>query len=480
MIGNNPSRSGVSIRQTATVRWTAAQRQYNYWFGMQKRILIGLAIVVVGAALVAANLWFRRSTAPDVDVEMIERRGLTAIVSAPGTIQPQLLVEMSASTMGRVTRLAVEEGDAVAAGQFLLEIDPENLQALVNRGEAALEATRAAYRQAQVAVETATVNLGLARESLDRQAELWDLRLVAREVYEQAEADVQVRETELRQREVEVEAAMERIRQEDAALASARYDLTQVTITSPIDGIVTRRNIDEGETVVIGTMNNPGTVLLEIADFSVLEAEIEVDETDIPSIELGQQAEITIDALPDKVWTGTVTEIGNSPIQQAGAATQDATNFLVVVTLNENIPNVRPGFTCTAEITTATRDGAIAVPIQSTTVREMDIDAQGNIVRRTDGDEPGGGIRFPWATDAEAEPVAAGFATDTEELEGVFAVRQGRAVFTPVETGIAGDRYFEALSGLAEGDEVITGPFEVVRNLEDGDPVQANEPDADR
>ncbi|MXY26276.1 MAG: efflux RND transporter periplasmic adaptor subunit [Acidobacteria bacterium] len=458
-------------------------RQYNGLFGMTtKRLVIGIVIVVLAAALVAVNLWYRRSNAAEVDIEMIERRNLIAIVSAPGTIQPQLLVEMSASTMGRVTRLAVDEGDPVDAGQFLLEIDPENLQALVDRGEASLEATRAAYRQAQVAVETATVNLELARENLDRQADLWELRLVAREVYEQTEADVQVRETELRQREVEVEAAMERIRQEEAALDSARYDLTQVTITSPINGIVTRRNIDEGETVVIGTMNNPGTVLLEIADFSVLEAEIEVDETDIPAIELGQRAEITIDALPDKIWTGTVTEIGNSPIQQAGGATtQEATNFLVVVTLDEIIPNVRPGFTCTAEITTATRQAAIAVPIQATTVREMDIDSDGNIIRQMDGedDRNRGGVPFRLAGDGASAPgVADAAAADTEELEGVFAVRQGRAMFIPVQTGIAGDRYFEALSGLAEGDEVITGPFEVVRNLEDGDPVAPNDPDA--
>ncbi len=451
---------------------------------MGKRILIGVVIVAIAGALVAANVWYRRSNAPEVDVETIARRDLTAIVSAPGAIQPQLLVEMSASTMGRVTRLDVDEGDRVTANQFLLEIDPENLQAQVNRGEASLAATRASYRQAQVAIETAQVNLDLARDHLERQAELWDLRLIARDVYDQADADVQVRETELRQREVEVEGAGERIRQEEAALKSARYDLTQVTITSPIDGIVTRRNIEEGETVVIGTMNNPGTVLLEIADFSVLEAEIEVDETDIPAIEVGQRAEITIDALPDRVWTGSVTEIGNSPIQQTGGNTQEATNFLVVVTLDDNIPNVRPGFTCTAEITTATREAVVSVPIQATTVREMDVDADGNIVRRAndDDDQSGGPFRLlmPSEGEASASEVNDTVVADTEELEGVFAVRQGRAVFVRVDTGIAGERYFEALSGLADGDEVITGPFEVVRNLEDGDSVQPNEPDDDR
>ena len=446
---------------------------------MSRKLLVGGLVILTGAALVAVNLLFERSDAAEVDVEEIERRDLVAIVSAPGTIQPQLSVDMSASTMGRVTRLAVDEGERVTAGQFLLQIDPENLQAIVNRGEASLEATIAAHQQALVAVETARVNLEIARENLERQADLWSLRLVSREVYEQAVADVELRETELRAREVDVEGAAQRILQERATLDSARYDLTQVTITSPIDGIVTRRNIEEGETVVIGTMNNPGTVLLTIADFSVLEAEIEVDETDIPAVRLGQPVEITIDALPDRTYTGRVTEIGNSPIQNqnAGAGTtQEATNFLVVVVVDGFIPGVRPGFTCTAEITTATRTASLAVPIQATTVREVEIDAAGRIVRQSS--DSGSGVLSRPAS-ASSEPAAGGSATTREEREGVFVVRQGRAMFVPVATGIAGERYFEALSGLEEGDFVITGPFEVVRNLDDGDPVDPNEADSD-
>ena len=443
---------------------------------MSRKLLIGGAIVLTGAALVAVNLLFQRSDAAEVDVESIGRRDLVAIVSAPGTIQPQLSVDMSASTMGRVTRLAVDEGERVTAGQFLLQIDPENLRAIVNRGEASLEAAASAHEQAQVAVETARVNLEVAREKLERQADLWSLKLVSREVYEEAVADVELRETELKAREVEVNGASQRILQERATLESARYDLTQVTITSPIDGIVTRRNIEEGETVVIGTMNNPGTVLLTIADFSVLEAEIEVDETDIPTIRLGQPVEITIDALPGGVHTGRVTEIGNSPIQQAAAGAQEATNFLVVAVVDGDVPGVRPGFTSTAEITTATRTGALAVPIQATTVREVELDAGGRIVRRTE--EAGSGVLSRPAS-ASSDPAPGGGVTTREEREGVFVVRQGRAVFVPVATGIAGERYFEALSGLEEGDLVITGPFEVVRNLDDGDPVDPNEADPD-
>ena len=446
---------------------------------MSRKLLIGGLVVLTAVALVAVNLLFQRSDAAEVDVEAIRRRDLVAIVSAPGTIQPQLSVDMSASTMGRVTRLAVDEGEQVTAGQFLLQIDPENLQAIVNRGEASLEAAASAHEQAQVAVETARVNLEVARENLERQADLWSLRLVSREVYEQATADVELRETELKAREVDVEGAAQRILQERATLDSARYDLTQVTITSPIDGIVTRRNIEEGETVVIGTMNNPGTVLLTIADFSILEAEIEVDETDIPAVRLGQPVEIEIDALPGRTYTGRVTEIGNSPIQpQAGAAggTQEATNFLVVAVVDGDIPGVRPGFTCTAEITTATRTASLAVPIQATTVREVELDADGRIVRRTD--EGGSGV-ISRAASASSDPAPAGDVTTREEREGVFVVRQGRAVFVPVVTGIAGERYFEAVSGLEEGDLVITGPFEVVRNLDDGDAVDPDETDSD-
>ena len=449
---------------------------------MSRKLLVGGLIVLTGFALVAVNLLFERSDAAEVDVEAIGRRDLVAIVSAPGTIQPQLSVDMSASTMGRVTRLAVDEGERVTAGQFLLQIDPENLQALVNRGEASLEAAVSAHAQAQVAVETARVNLDVARENLERQDHLWSLRLVSREIHEQAVADVELRETELRAREVDVVGAAQRILQERATLDSARYDLTQVTITSPIDGIVTRRNIEEGETVVIGTMNNPGTVLLTIADFSVLEAEIEVDETDIPGRTFrpaGGDRPST--RCPTALTPGRVTEIGNSPIQPqagtAGGGTQEATNFLVVAVVDGDIPGVRPGFTCTAEITTATRIDSLAVPIQATTVREVELDAD-RPHRTTHGRRR---IRCHLPSRLRLLRAGAGRQRipQREEREGVFVVRQGRAVFVPVTTGIAGERYFEALTGLEEGDLVITGPFEVVRNLDDGNPVDPNEADSD-
>ena len=319
--------------------------------------------------------------------------------------------------------------------------------------------------QARVAVETARVNLDLAQENLERQQELWELRLISREAYAQALTEVELRETELRAREVEVSTAGQRIRQERAMLDSARYDLTQVTVVSPIDGVVTRRSIEEGETVVVGTMNNAGTVLMTIADFSIIEAEVEVDETDIPEVRLGQLAEITIDALPDRTYLGLVTEIGNSPIQTNAQGGTQATNFKVVVTLDGDVPGVRPGFTCTADITTATRADAVSVPIQATTVREVTLGPDGRIVQ---DDRSDGGTGVAPAVSAAQPPRASRRA----EIEGVFVIRQGRAEFARVETGIAGERYFEALSGLTEGDVVVTGPFNVVRSLAHGDPVQ--------
>lgn len=432
--------------------------------GLRKAALI-VAVLAVGGALVYFNLSFERATGPEVEVEAVERRDLEALVSASGTIVPQLTVDISADTMGRVTRLAFNEGDRVDRGQFLMEIDPETLRSAVDRGEASLRASRSSQRQLEVAVESAEVNLALARDNLERQENLWELRLISREAYDQGVTDVTLRETELQARQVDVETQMERIRQEEANLDSARYELTKVTITSPFSGVVTRRNIEEGETVVVGTMNNAGTVLATIADLSVIEAEVEVDETDVPSIELGQSALVTIDALPDKSFSGIVTEIGNSPILATQGAGTQATMFKVVVTLDNEIPSVRPGFTCTADITTAVRSETLAIPIQATTVREVMIDKDGKMVR-TDTEPRRRGVE-PAVSAAE---LPAGATED--EVEGIFVARQGRAVFLPVETGIAGERYFEALTGVEEGDLIITGPFSEVRNLGDGDAIR--------
>jgi HlyD family secretion protein len=387
--------------------------------------------------------------------------------------------------MGRVTRLAVNEGERVRAGQFLLQIDAVAAEAAVRRDEAAVAGARTGLEQSRVSLQSARASLELARQSLKRQQELWQSGLTTRENLERAQAELDVRESDLRAREQEIKTRETQLNQQEAGLQSSRHSLSQVRFEAPFDGIITRRNIEEGENVVVGTMNNAGTVLLTVADMSVIEAEIEVDETDIPFVQLGQPAKVTIDAIPDHSFSGTVTEIGNSPIQQANAqapsqvTARTATNFKVTVTIADQIPDVRPGFTCTAEITTATRGQALSVPIQALTVRELLYDQKGNVIPEFRPPKP----RFQFGPAASAAAPAPATTEllpgqKREETEGVFLIRDGKATFVPVKLGIAGERYLEVLGGLKEGDRVITGPFESVRAMYEADTVNTNRPGA--
>jgi len=435
-----------------------------------KRVLIVLVVILVGAAVVAANLWYRRDTGLSVAAEAVKARDLEAIVSASGKIQPKRQVNVSANTTGRVTRVGVEEGARVKAGQFLLEIDPKQLEGQLQRGEASVAAAQSALLSARTAVQQGRANLDLARQNLKRQEDLFKEGLTTREALEKAQNEVTVRESDLKTREQDIETNEQRIRQEQAGLSTTRYNLNQVIIAAPMDGLVTRRSIEEGETAVVGTMNNAGSVLLTIADMSVLEAEVEVDETEIPTVMLGQDARVTIDAVPNRTFRGRVTEIGNSPIQTSTQNTgqRQATTFKVVITLEEEVPDVRPGFTCTAEITTATRKEAVAVPIQALTVREMLYDDKGALVHETPTRRRrGANLETPVSASNDPPP-----GHTRKETEGVFVIRDGRAVYTPVKVGVAGEQYFEVLEGLKVGDQVVTGPFASVRELTDGGEVR--------
>ena len=438
-----------------------------------KKVLIILGVILLGAAVVAANLWYRRDTGLSVAAEALRSRDLEAIVSASGKVQPKRQVNVSANTTGRVTRVAVEEGQRVKAGQFLLEIDPKQLEGQVQRGEASVAAAQSSLLSARTAVEQGRANLDLARQNLKRQEDLWKEGLTTRENLEKAQNDVTVREVDLRTRQQDIETNEARIRQEQAGLSTTRYNLNQIIITAPMDGLVTRRSIEEGETAVLGTMNNAGSVLLTIADMSVIEAEVEVDETEIPTVALNQEAKVTIDAVPDKTFRGRVTEIGNSPIQTTTQNTgqRQATIFKVVITLEEQVPDIRPGFTCTAEITTARRKDVVSVPIQALTVREMLYNEKGEMVRETPTRRRRGtNLETPVSASNEPPP-----GHTRKETEGVFAIRDGKAIYLPVKVGIAGEQYFEVLDGLKAGDQVITGPFASVRELTDGQAVKVQQ-----
>ena len=439
----------------------------------KKWVLVLIVLLLAGGG--AAAYYARRGeTGTLVTVETIQKRDLEAIVSASGKIEPKKTVNISAQTMGRVTRLGVQEGDRVRQGQFLLQIDPVNAEAAVRRDVAAVAGAMTSLEQSKVALQSGRANLEVARQNLKRQRELWSAGLTTRETLERAEAEVEIRESDLKAREQEIKTRETQLNQQQAGLASSQHTLAQVRFDAPFDGIVTRRNVEEGENVVVGTMNNAGTVLLTVADMSVIEAEVEVDETDVPFVQMGQLARIEIDAIPDRVFNGRVTEIGNSPIQTTGTGTtRTATNFKVTITIDGQIPEVRPGFTCTAEITTATKKQVTSVPIQSMTVRELLFDDKGNVVHEVRPPRP----RFRFGPPPAASTAAPSTAElkpgqKREEREGVFVMRDGKAAFVEVKTGIAGERYLEVLSGLKEGDQVITGPFDSVRGMYEGDLVR--------
>src|SRR5262245_13471077 len=439
----------------------------------RRNVLITVAVVLVAAAVAAANLYFQKDKGLAVTTEGIKMRDLEAVVSASGKIQPKRLVNISADTPGRVVNLAVNEGDRVKVDQFLLQIDPKSLRTRVDSGTASLEAAEQSLETMRQSIETAKVQLQQAQQNLARQQDLWRQQLTTREALERAQNDVHAAESNVQEREKQMRPQEARIQQEKATLESARYDLSKNRIESPIDGIVTRRNIQEGETAVVGTMNNAGTVLLTLADMGVIQAEVEVDETNVPNVKIGQIAKITIDAIPDKSFRGHVTEIGNSPIQTAGAQTStQATNFKVVVMLDEQVADVRPGFTCTADITTATRKNVVSVPIPAVAVRELVYDANGQIIKEPKNDKK----RRPTASSVEpsvsAQELKPG--QTRKETEGVFVIRDSKAEFLPIKIGVAGDKYFEVLNGLKDGDQVITGPYNSVRGMAEGDLVKVD------
>ncbi len=438
----------------------------------KKWVLVLIVLVLAGGAA-AAYFATRAETGIVVTVEAIQKRDLEAIVSASGKIEPKKTVNISAQTMGRVTRLGVQEGDRVRQGQFLLQIDPVNAEAAVRRDIAAVAGAMTSLEQSKASLQSTRASLDVARQSLKRQQELWSAGLTTRETLERAQSEVEVRESDLKAREQEIKTRETQLNQQQAGLASSQHTLAQVRFDAPFDGIVTRRNVEEGENVVVGTMNNAGTVLLTVADMSVIEAEVEVDETDVPFVQMGQIASIEIDAIPDRQFRGHVTEIGNSPIQTTGSGTmRTATNFKVTITIDGQIGDVRPGFTCTAEITTATKKQVTSVPIQSLTVRELLVDDKGNIIHEPRPPRPRFRFGPPQAAPVATAPAELKPGQKREEREGVFVMRDGKATFVEVKTGIAGERYLEVLTGLNEGDQVITGPFDSVRGMYEGDLVR--------
>jgi HlyD family secretion protein len=408
---------------------------------MSKKVkwsILGVAVagVVAVVALTAAK---RDGKATEVRIEQVARQDLVASVTASGQVQPQTKVDLSADITGRIVRLAVKEGDMVTKGQFLLEIDPQQYQAAVQRNQAALASARAEQVQARVSYDQAL-------KSYERMAEIKkaNSQLISDEQLDQLRTDMEVKKAAF-------EAAEFRVAQSVAAVRDAQWSLSRTTISAPMSGRITRLNVESGETAIMGTLNKDAATLLTIADMSTLETKVKVDETDVARIKLGDSAVVQIDAFPDTTFTGRVTAISNSSVRAAttGANTDQAVDYEVTIQLLNAPADTRPDFSATAKVVTDTRQQVLAIPIIALTVRE---------------NEPVGGDTAQ-APGAKKPAVEVG----KRDTEGVFVVgADNKVTFRPVRVGIAGDRYFEVLSGL-EGDErIVGGTYQAIRELKDG------------
>ncbi|MDH3733619.1 MAG: efflux RND transporter periplasmic adaptor subunit [Gemmatimonadota bacterium] len=409
-----------------------------------KKVLI--AIIVVGgiAAMAAGALRRPGGEVIEIRTEAVDIRSLVAKVSATGHIEPETQVDITTDVAGRIIQLPIEEGQDVLEGDLLLQIDPAQFQASVNRSRAALSQAQASEAQQRASWEQAQRD---AERFLALQERGTDFVTAAEVEQAVTQAQVQMRLFEATEHQVD---------QAEANLEQALDQLGKTTIRAPMAGRVTRLNVERGETAVVGTMNNPGSLLLSIADLSVMEAVIEVDETDIPEIAIGDSASIEIDAFGDSRFSGVVTEIGNSSIvpinPAAGGSSNQAIDFEVRIKLDAPPPGIRPDLSATADVITETRADVLSVPITSLTL--MDADAIEDIPNEN----------VP-ATDAGLR---------ARDVEGVFVVDGELVRFQPVEIGIAGDNYFEIISGLDAGTEVVSGSFQAIRQLEDGSRIEIN------
>jgi HlyD family secretion protein len=426
---------------------------------MSKRgkIITGVVVVLVlGSATTLSILQGGGNRGLEVRMEEVRKRDLVATVTVSGNIRARRAVDISADVMGRIIELNVEEGDDVEEGEILLRIDPSQLEAAVSRAQATLSQARAQAAQQRA-------NLLRAERDNNRMASLWarDSTLVSRQQVEDAETNLEVAQALF-------EAAEFGVSQADAALEEAQDQLAKTIIQAPMSGKVTRLNVEAGETVVLGTMNNPGSLILTISDLSVVEAVMEVDETDVPDISLGDSAIMELDAFPNRTFSGRVTEIGNSairpPSQTAGTGQTAAIDFEVVITLDDPGIQLRPDLSTTADIVTATRPDVLSIPIISLTVREPEGDSVAAAGQAEEEASASQEERRPEGPVARSQ--------QAQDIEGVFVVRDGIAHFTSVEVGITGQEHFEVLSGIQAGDTVVAGPYQRIRELNDGDPVR--------
>ncbi len=445
-----------------------------------KKIALIVGGVIILLAIVVVTVEQSRKGVVAVQTGKVVREDLTSVVTASGEIKPKVQVNIGSNAFAKITHLYVKEGDRVKKGQMLAMLDNVQPTADVSANDSALHAARTDAVAAQAAVNTAAADLNSAEAEFehakldyDRNKALYDSQLIAKADYDTkkaafdtATAQLGMSKAKLAQARANQDSAQGHISQNAANLRRVTDVLSKTQYEAPFDGVITNVPVREGETVVPGIQNSPGSTLMTIADMSVITAEVKVDETDIVNVQLGQPAEVTIDAIPKQKFKGTVTEIGrNAVLRSTGVSTaqttsssQEAKDFKVVVALQDPPANLLPGLSATARITTATRGSALAIPIQALTIRQ----------------------RADLATDSKGKPAPAPAKTAAgqdpkEELQGVFVLKNKKdAVFVTVVTGISGTTDIEVTNGLKEGDEIVTGSYKVLRTLRNGASVKVD------
>lgn len=464
---------------------------------LKKTLLITVGAILLVGLVVGGILWSRRGVVT-VQAGKVMRQNLSAIVTASGQIMPPpgMFAQVNANSMGKVTEILVQEGDHVQKGQLLMKTEDVQQAADVSAQEAAvlnaradLSAQQAAVASASAALKTSQANLAQAQAKFNqaqadfkRNQELFKDQLIARQVFDQNLSDFEVARANLQSAQASVaqqkallqQAIFNRdmrrasVAQNEADLLRAQNVYNQTIYRSPFDGIITSLPVHVGENVVPGIQNAVGSTLFQVSDLSVVTAQVDVDESDILNVKMGQPAEVTIDAIPNKTFQGHVTQIGMNAIAQSSGAsaagttdtTQEAKDFQVVVTLDRPPAGMRPGLSATARITSATANNAITIPIQALTMRE-----------RRELEPPSKASKA-----LTAEPLtSAEEKKEDQDIQGVFVVRKGRAVFTPVKTGIMGTLNVQVLSGLQPGDEIVTGSYEVLRTLKNNAKIKVND-----
>jgi HlyD family secretion protein len=393
----------------------------------KKAVLVSAAVIVI-ALIILFNLRAQREKTVRVTVEKVKTTDLTSVISASGEVKPKKNVNISAHVPGRIIKIGVKEGDEVKAGDFLLKLDSTQYEANAERDRALI----LSYRSELIKSE---VRLQKDKSYFERQKKLYDEQLISSETLEQAKVQYDISQAEDK-------SIRYQINQAEASLKSTLDNLSKTVYSSPIDGIITSLRVEEGEIAMIGTMNNPGTVLMTIADLSVMEVEVEVDETDVVGVKLGQSAEVRVDALPNQTIKGQVTEIGSSAIQKLQATVEESKDFKVIITL-ENPPEVlKPGLSASADIITAEKKNVLAIPISAIVLKEKKEES------------------------AASEP---GNKKDKAEMEeeGVYVVENSRVKFQAVKKGIMGELMIEIAAGLKEGQEIVVGPYDALRQLKD-------------